>query len=520
MSSIINYLIELNLGLVLFYPAYWLLLRNETQFGKKRMFLLIAMICSAVFPLISFPSGNSAIIPTLNETIQAYWLPEIIITTNGTGNSPSSSPGFWNLVMVMYCVISITLVAIIIVRVIKMVILFNNAGKYVWKSYTIAESDKVSGIFSFFHIIFLGSANSLSASEKEEVLRHEEVHIQRLHSFDILLIHVLQAACWFNPVIRFYKISLVQLHEFEADARSAESMDANRYCGLLAKVALQQNGYALANHFTSSFTLKRINMIRTIKKKISQWKVASAFLVLAIYFVTVACQDQLLEDVREVSKNSGMSVEYPQFVKDKIKELSSTTPGILHEYVVIEMNEDGQKKLSSMTDAYKTVHLVKSNDGSGQAYVILEKGDRLNQLAEVTRQDGNVFTVVEETAQPNGGMAEFYKYVASTIKYPTEARRKGAEGRVFVEFVVNEDGSISNVKLLKGIGLGCDEEAARVVAGSPAWQPGKQGGTIVRQRMVVPIVFRIADSKNTIAEEQARENTMTEMVVVGYEKKN
>jgi protein TonB len=105
------------------------------------------------------------------------------------------------------------------------------------------------------------------------------------------------------------------------------------------------------------------------------------------------------------------------------------------------------------------------------------------------------------------------------MRYPAEARRKGVEGRVFIEFVINEDGSISNTKPLKGIGAGCDEEALRVVANSPAWIPAKQDGKTVRQRMVVPIVFSLGNTalKLDIPKENG---TMEEMVVVGQPTKN
>jgi periplasmic protein TonB len=102
-----------------------------------------------------------------------------------------------------------------------------------------------------------------------------------------------------------------------------------------------------------------------------------------------------------------------------------------------------------------------------------------------------IFLVVEESATPKGGMAAFYKYVGDKMKYPAQARRMGVEGKVFVEFVINRDGSITDVKAIKGIGAGCDEEAVRVVQSAPPWNPGKQRGKPVRQRYVVPIIFKL-----------------------------
>ncbi len=115
-------------------------------------------------------------------------------------------------------------------------------------------------------------------------------------------------------------------------------------------------------------------------------------------------------------------------------------------------------------------------------------------IAPVTEEKEDVdqiFLVVEESATPKGGMSAFYKYVSDKMKYPAQARRMGIEGKVFVEFVINRDGSITDVKAIKGIGAGCDEEAVRVVQSAPPWNPGKQRGKPVRQRYVVPIIFKL-----------------------------
>jgi TonB family protein len=102
-----------------------------------------------------------------------------------------------------------------------------------------------------------------------------------------------------------------------------------------------------------------------------------------------------------------------------------------------------------------------------------------------------IYLVVEVTAQPRGGMPAFYEIIGKNLKYPAQARKNGVMGKVFVEFVINTDGTLSDVRAIKGIGSGCDEEAVRVVSLSPPWIPGTQRGEPVRQRMVLPIAFRI-----------------------------
>lgn len=102
-----------------------------------------------------------------------------------------------------------------------------------------------------------------------------------------------------------------------------------------------------------------------------------------------------------------------------------------------------------------------------------------------------IFQIVENPASFKGGMAGFYAYVQKNLKYPSQAQRMGMEGKVFVEFVVGKDGGITDVKVLRGIGAGCDEEAIRVLKKSPSWSAGRQRGRPVRQRMVLPITFRL-----------------------------
>jgi protein TonB len=113
---------------------------------------------------------------------------------------------------------------------------------------------------------------------------------------------------------------------------------------------------------------------------------------------------------------------------------------------------------------------------------------------EAPKEDPDkIFLVVEEGAEPKGGIKEFYKYVSKRLEghYPAQARRMGIEGRVFVGFVVNRDGSIVDVNIVKGIGAGCDDLAKKIIEESPAWKPGKQRGIPVRQKMVIQIVFNL-----------------------------
>lgn len=102
-----------------------------------------------------------------------------------------------------------------------------------------------------------------------------------------------------------------------------------------------------------------------------------------------------------------------------------------------------------------------------------------------------VFQIVEQQAEPQGGIQAFYDYVANQLndKYPRQAQRMGIEGVVYVQFVIEKDGSLTDVQAVKGIGGGCDEVAVEVVKNAPKWTPGKQRGRAVRSQRVIPIRF-------------------------------
>jgi TonB family protein len=113
---------------------------------------------------------------------------------------------------------------------------------------------------------------------------------------------------------------------------------------------------------------------------------------------------------------------------------------------------------------------------------------------EVATDDAakEIFTVVEELPAFPGGMTSLYKYFSTNLTYPPQAKAAGTEGKVFVEFVVGKDGKVSDVKAVKGIGSGCDEEAIRVIASSPDWVAGRQRGKSVRTRLILPIYFTLS----------------------------
>jgi TonB family protein len=118
----------------------------------------------------------------------------------------------------------------------------------------------------------------------------------------------------------------------------------------------------------------------------------------------------------------------------------------------------------------------------------------LSTLGDKTEND-SIYQIVDEMPQYPGGEKVMMEYVAKNVKYPQEAKDKEIQGRVFVSFVVEKDGSVSTVKVLRGIGGGCDEEAVRVVSSMPKWKPGIKDGKPVRVSYMMPLNFKLTEGQ-------------------------
>lgn len=102
-----------------------------------------------------------------------------------------------------------------------------------------------------------------------------------------------------------------------------------------------------------------------------------------------------------------------------------------------------------------------------------------------------IYTAVEHAAEFPGGIDEFYAYVTANMRYPETARELKVQGKVYLTFVVEKDGHLSDIKIMRGIGNGCDEEAIRLMKACPKWNPGMQNGVAVREQYTIAITFKL-----------------------------
>lgn len=501
MNTFLNYLLEVSIGMTLFYGIYHLMLRKETNFHFVRLYLLLTLFGSLLFPFVNInPGGGVSLLPSIGDAIPTYWLPELIVGGEAVQNELTLST--WQIAALIYAIG-------IFLLFIRLVIQLNNLMKYLKKT-TLSSLDKAHVLevnddrpaFSFFNYIIIGQAHLLSEDEKQRIVAHESIHVKRYHSLDMLFVNMMSILFWFNPIIYLYKKALVQVHEFEADSRAVTNHDVDQYCGLLAKVALHSAEFPIANHFNSSLTLKRIAMLKNTKYAMANWKKALLLPLVMLVVLLIACEDQIMSDFQTVTDQSTVVTNYPAEVEKTVNDIKTKNPKA--EVLIVGVMNDNPNALENLEKSVKAneiraIHVIKPTDNKKHdfdSYVVIEKGGTLNQVASMT-QNGDVFTVVEETAQPAGGMTALYELIGTNLKYPADARQKGIEGKVFVQFIVNENGALSDFMVLKGIGSGCDEEAMRALRLSPNWIPGKQRGVAVKQRMVLPITFKLGNGNET-----------------------
>lgn len=260
------------------------------------------------------------------------------------------------------------------------------------------------------------------------------------------------------------------------------------YEQLLIKTLFANVKVPLISHFNQVSIKNRINMMN-LEKSTNRNKLKFALAIpLIISMITLNnCNDPNPEITKGEFVISGKVVNLDGDPLPGVNIIIKGTPNgtvtnIKGEYELSATKAD--KSLVYAFLGFKTKEITINE--REKIDLTLERGT--NSQGEVAN---HVFAKVEQQAEFEGGIEKFYDYVMTNLKYPAQAKRLGIEGKVYVEFVVERDGSITDVKVLRGIGAGCDAEALKVIKESPNWNPGTQMGKEVRVRRVIPITFRL-----------------------------
>jgi len=523
---IISHLLPIAATIAVLWLVYRLLFRNSNRLCFNRFFLLTSMLLALAMPLLGLLSGmESQQMVVLKQNLfgGGIVLNEVIVTSDGQPVLPevtvTTSPtpsrfSVWQVIGGVYLIGVGVMTLLFLFKLGKLVALIIRSPKRKMSGCTAVFTGRDQGSFSFFRYAFFPNENV-----DPDIMRHEMSHISHHHSWDILFAELMMILQWFNPFIYLYKKELQSLHEYQADRDVvATGVDKKNYMMLILQQCTAVDFSGMSNNFSLILTKKRIKMItKNDKAKGLWWRLLATLPVLAILLIAntkVTAQEKMTESQRitvemgqfEIYDDDG----FPMLLKDTIiyNEDGSYVKCETSDSDVLDPNTgEPLKKMTITTHKadgspanHMSLHWEIQGDTTlytAEPFSITEEslGILLGGLSALKDAPSNdsIYQIVEEMPQFPGGEKAMMEYVAKNVKYPQEAKDKEIQGRVFVGFIVEKDGSVNEVKVLRGIGGGCDEEAARVISAMPKWKPGKQKGEPVRVSYQIPINFKLAD---------------------------
>ena len=525
---IIGHLLPIAATVGVLWLVYRFLFRNSNRLYFNRFFLLTSMLLALAMPLLGLLSGIEVPqMATLKQNMfNGMMLNEVIVTPDGqpvlpevtvTTDATPSRFSVWQVIGGIYLIGVVVMTLLFLIKLGRLVALIIRSPKRKMDGFTAVFTGKEQGSFSFFRYAFFPSENVDS-----DIMRHEMSHIGHHHSWDILFAEVMMILQWFNPFIYLYKKELQSLHEYQADRDVvATGVDKKNYMMLILQQCTAVDFSGMSNNFSLILTKKRIKMItRNEKAKGLWWRLLATLPVLAFLMIAntkVSAQEKTTESQRitvemgqfEIYDDDG----FPMLLKDTIiyNEDGSYVKCETSDSDVLDPNTgEPLKKMTITTHKadgtpadYMSLHWEIDGDvarytadnfsiSTEESLLILMEG--LSTLGDKPEND-SIYQIVDEMPQYPGGEKAMMEYVAKNVKYPQEAKDKEIQGRVFVSFVIEKDGSVNEVKVLRSIGGGCDEEAVRVIKDMPKWKPGKQEGKPVRVSYMMPINFKLSDGQ-------------------------
>lgn len=191
----------------------------------------------------------------------------------------------------------------------------------------------------------------------------------------------------------------------------------------------------------------------------------------------------------KVEKKAPVKIEPPKPVEKVKSSIKFTAPVIKKdEDVKPEEEMKNQDELQKTKTTIGAFNVVGNDEVGGE---VLKAKEEIAQPEPPKEEENKVFDVVEENPSFPGGQAALMQWLNANIKYPVIAAENGIQGRVIVQFVVSKTGSISDVRVVRGVDPSLDKEAVRVVSNMPNWTPGRQNGTTVNVRFTLPVTFRL-----------------------------
>jgi TonB family protein len=451
-----HYLLLVNIYLVLFFGFYVLLLRRETFFQLNRIYLVGAALLSFFIPLIQVQWVRDLFITKqVQSTIYSTTAPDMIV---GFAPIKDNSITIGEMLIALY----ITGAVILALRLVWHLVLLRRI-----------INKPTSAAYSFFKKIKLAG----DIPGRDIIIRHEEVHAQQWHSADVLIIEAVMIVNWFNPVVYLYRLAIKHIHEFIAD-RQALKAGTNKadYALLLLSQTFNSPVHHLVNPFFNHSLLKqRIMMLQ--KSNSQRIKLAKYGLSAPLFVLMLILSSATIYNSKAVKVINNKAEEV--FLQPATSVIPDEEPQVVQHKAVLEIIKPDGTKFNA-TD-----------------YILPGSINNNTKTIDTIPKKKQVFTAVEHPPVFPGGDKAFGQFLAKNVKYPKQARENNVQGKVITTFIVEPNGELTDIKILRGIGSGADEESVRVLKISPKWEPGIQNGRKVRVQYTVPIHFQLQQTTIT-----------------------
>jgi TonB family protein len=500
MTTPMTYFLEVNLALAAFYLFFRLLLHKDTFFKQKRVAFLITYLFTLAFPFVDLMSwlGHQQPIILLVQTLDTT-LPEIVITPETT------SFNLFELLVWGYGLVAVFLLLRFSRQLIILARLLMRSDRVNHHGVEVVNLPAGQAPFSFMRWIFVNT-DSCSSRDLDEIIGHEQAHINQHHSLDVMLAELICILFWINPFAWLLRRSLRENLEYLADSEVLKAgFNTQSYQYHLLRLSSQESTVQMANHFNVIHLKKRIIMMN--KQKTSLMGLTKYALSIPLFaFFLLAAQAWGLETLNTVSDEL-TEITVPS-------SLVSTPPAPQADQVIVvsKVNvKDVTDEPSAKTNQSKVSNdVISVNDvpaDQAKQTSVTQRGKVVwtgvsgNETAQNTKtgsaNEGKPLTMAEEMPQFPGGEAALIIFIKENLRYPSVSAQNGIEGRCIIRFVVDKDGNVTNVESLRGLDEACDAEAIRVVKAMPKWKPGRQKGENVPVYYTIPIVFKLQGGSTT-----------------------
>jgi TonB family protein len=475
MNDVLIYLWEGSFCLALTVGFYKVFFEKLTFFEWNRFMLLILLAASVLVPLFTIDVAPSmAVLPEVQ--LPVFWVGGQIEPESMVNSSDFS----WQKILFSCYIVGVVFAASKFVwGTLRLWIQIKSATHQVYNGNKLAIHSRFEPA-SFFGYIMLPSFDPTD-TDHQLILQHESVHCTQRHTLDLLLVQLLKVFFWFNPFIFMYERMIREVHEFQADHFITRFHSTIAYSKLLLRLVTKSNSNRLVHSFNQFQTKKRIMMMtQTNTNPIQKARFILALPLIGLFLAVFSC------------KNS--KVTTADFPENLLIPMTAESTGDTTNVTILR--EKNGKKVLVLTEieANAEEELFNQVMKNKEISSVQENGKKVLVVTATEPTGEEVFEITEIQPKPAGGMEGWMNYLAESLKYPEEAKERGIEGTVVMAFIVNSDGTISNIETLRGIGGGCDQEAMRVIQNAPKWTPGQLGGKAVRVRMRLPLRFILPKS--------------------------